>query len=220
MPMDLRHLRFRLFERLLPPISRRARRRRMRAFLERMGVRPGMRVLDLGGHPEIWRLVETPLDVTILNLPGHVEKQEDLRHRMHYVEGDACDVIDFEPGQFDLVFSNSVIEHVGPEERQQGFAREVRRLGRSYWVQTPSKWFPVEAHSGMPLWWFYPDALREAFLRRWRPKRPDWTEYVADTRVLSRRGLAELFPESRLYVEYALGFPKSYVAYWNADDRS
>ena len=218
--MERRHLRLKLFERLWPPISRRARRRRMQVFLQRMGVRPGLRILDLGGHPEIWRPVETPLDITILNLPGYVEKREDLHHRLHYVEGDACDVVGFAPGEFDLVFSNSVIEHVGAEARQQDFAQEVRRLGRAYWVQTPSRWFPVEAHCGMPLWWFYPSALRQMLLRRWRPMLPAWTEMVAGTRVLSRRRLGELFPESRIYVEFAFGFPKSYVAYWSADERS
>jgi hypothetical protein len=89
----------------------------------------------------------------------------------------------------------------------------VIRLARSYWVQTPSMWFPIEAHCGMPFWWFYPESVRQSILRRWHAKLPAWTDMVASTRVLTRRRLTELFPNSRIHVEYSWGFPKSYSAY-------
>ncbi|NJK36721.1 MAG: class I SAM-dependent methyltransferase [Oscillatoriales cyanobacterium RM1_1_9] len=44
------------------------------------------------------------------------------------LEGDACEVLDFSDNSFDLVFSNSVIEHVGSLERQTVFAQNVQRL--------------------------------------------------------------------------------------------
>ena len=78
-------------------------------------------------------------------LPGEFEilQSPGLRHHtFHVIEGDACSVEQFGDRSFDLVFSNSVIEHVGPPAKQAEFAHEVLRLGRSYWVQTPSKWFP------------------------------------------------------------------------------
>ena len=126
----------------------------MRLFAELMCVKEGATVLDLGGQPKIWDNFPLPLKITILNLPGIVEPYNASRHEIRYVEGDACNVKEFGDRRFDLVFSNSVIEHVGPAEKQVDFAREVRRLGKSYWVQTPSKWFPIEAHCGMPYWWF------------------------------------------------------------------
>jgi len=113
------------------------------------------------------------------------------------------------------VFSNSVIEHVGPEDKQEQFAREVVRLGKSYWVQTPSPWFPIEAHSGLPFYWFYPEQLRAWLLRKSQKKLPAWwTEYIATTRVLSRRRVTQLFPNARIRVEFLFGLPKSYVAYF------
>ena len=39
-----------------------------------------------------------------------------------------------------------MIEHVGDAQSQRRFAREVARVGRAYWVQTPNRWFPVEQH--------------------------------------------------------------------------
>ena len=119
----------------------------------------------------------------------------------------------FSRGEFDLVYSNSVIEHVGPEHRQDSFAAEVKRLSARYWVQTPSKWFPFEAHCGMPLWWFYPEPVRRGMIERWRAKLPEWTEMVDGTRVLTLDRLKGLFPGASVYTEWMLGFPKSHTMY-------
>ncbi len=206
---------------LLPYVSAFARRRRMGNLCRMLKIKPGTRVLDLGGSPVIWENVSIPLDITILNLPGGIAAYEldslsakPSIHTFHLVEGDACNVHQFPDHSFDLAFSNSVIEHVGPQEKQLAFAREVVRLGRSYWVQTPSVWFPIEAHTGMPFYWFYPERLRAWLLRRAQKKLPAWwTAYISATRILSRRRMAELFPNARILVEFFFGLPKSYVAY-------
>jgi ubiquinone/menaquinone biosynthesis C-methylase UbiE len=214
-----RSLRIKAFYRLLPYFSYLARRRRMQSFMQLMEIKPGTRVLDLGGSPGIWETVTVPLDVTMLNLPG-VVPSDAIRslgtnlHSFHLIEGDACNVHQFPDFSFDLVFSNSVIEHVGPEDKQEQLAREVVRLGKSYWVQTPSPWFPIEAHSGLPFYWFYPEQFRAWLLRKSQKKLPTWwTEYIATTRVLSRRRVTKLFPNARIRVEFLFGLPKSYVAY-------
>ena len=192
------------------------RKRRMDAFMTRMGVTPDTRIVDLGGNPGIWSCLDQPLDITILNLPGMTEPHSPTHHRMRFVEGDACDVPQFQPGQFDIVFSNSVIEHVGPERKQEAFAATVKRLAARYWIQTPAIWFPLEAHTGVPFWWFYPEAVRKAILRRWHDKLPAWSESMADTRVLRRERMEQLFPGAEIYVESLAGVPKSYAAYSTA----
>lgn len=111
-----------------------------------------------------------------------------------------------------MLFSNSVIEHVGDDRQQERFAEQVLAFGVSYWVQTPSKWFPIEAHSGMPYWGLYPAWLQSRFLKRWRPTLPEWTQMIEETRVLSKRRLATLFPEAEIVTERFAGVPKSYVA--------
>lgn len=223
-----RSLRIKAFYSLLPYFSHLARQRRMRHFVKLMDIKPGTRVLDLGGSPRIWDNVEIPLNVTMLNLPGAIPPAEldGIRtpgmnvHSFHHIEGDACDVTQFPDSSFDLVFSNSVIEHVGPEDKQEAFAREVMRLGKSYWVQTPSPWFPIEAHSGLPFYWFYPERFRLWLLQQSRKTLPAWwTEYIATTRVLSRRRVASLFPNARIRVEFLFGLPKSYVAYSRQDEQ-
>ena len=173
-----------------------------------------MSILDLGGQPSFWNGVPLRLNLTILNLPGSLECNVPTHHNICYVEGDACDIRKFEDRSFDLVFSNSVIEHVGSTERQASFARQARRYGRSYWVQTPSKWFPIEAHCGMPFWWFYPIKLRGYFIQGWRNKYPEWTEMVEGTTVLSKADLIHLFPEATLWTETFCGLSKSYIVYF------
>lgn len=179
-----------------------------------LDLKPGERVLDLGGQPHIWEHIETPLDITILNLPGvaHAAPAGSI-HRFTFVEGDACNAPQYADGSFDVVFSNSVIEHVGGPQSQQAFAREARRIAPRYWVQTPSIWFPVEAHTGMPLWFVMPESVRARFIRNWEKKLPDWTDMVKGTTVLSRRSFQDYFPDAAMITEWKYGFPKSYIAY-------
>jgi hypothetical protein len=212
----LKYLRLRLFETALRPVQFIMRRRRMSTFMSRMNVPENARILDLGGQPMIWSSVDVKLNVTILNLPGIAHRHFESNHTITYVEGDACDVAGYGDNSFDIVFSNSVIEHVGDDHMQLRFAREVMRLGRSYWVQTPAKYFPIEAHCGMPFWWFYPRRLQQYFITRWRRKLPAWTEMVEGTRVLDMSRLQALFPKATIKTERLLGIPKSYVA-WQAD---
>jgi hypothetical protein len=212
--MNLKYLRFAAFRFFLRAFSERTRKKRMLAFNVKMGLKDGMSLLDLGGQPMIWDNTPLRLDITILNLPGIAASNHASHHEIRYVEGDACAVEGFAERSFDIVFSNSVIEHVGPVNKQEQFAQEVRRLGRCYWVQTPSKWFPIEAHCGMPFWWFYPPAVQSYMIERWRKKLPAWTEMVEETTVLTRRDLRRLFPEATIMVEKSFGLPKSYVAYF------
>jgi len=193
------------------------RRKRMADLVARLGIGRGARVLDLGGQPEIWNDVVLPLDITILNLPGVATRDVSSSHALVYVEGDACAVDGIGDGQFDLAFSNSVIEHVGDRHKRADFAKEVRRLGRAYWVQTPSKWFPIEAHTGMPFWWFLPESLRRYFIARWKGKLPAWTEMIESTTFVERAELQSLFPDGTLVIERLMGIPKSYIVFRRAE---
>jgi SAM-dependent methyltransferase len=210
--VTFKYLRIRLFITALHPVQSIMRKRRMSIFMSRMNLAENATILDLGGQPMIWSSVNLKLNVTILNLPGIAYQHYESHHNITYVEGDACNVSGYADRSFDIVFSNSVIEHVGGDEKQVEFAREVMRLGRSFWVQTPSKYFPIEAHSGMPLWWFYPERLRRYFITRWRRKLPAWTEMVEGTGVLEMSQLQALFPKATVETERMFGIPKSYVA--------
>lgn len=210
----LRYARIHLFYALLKPFSSWTRKKRMALFLNVMTPETGMRILDLGGQPQIWDYVQPCLHITCVNLPGVATRGHQTHHRVTYIEADACDLRDqVKPGDFDLVFSNSVIEHVGGEDKRAQFASEVLRLCSRYWIQTPSKWFPIEAHCGMPLWWLYPKVLRAHLIRRWQAKLPAWTDMVANTAVVGATELRRILPGCRIRYERVFGLPKSIVAY-------
>ena len=189
------------------------RRRRMYELLDRMKLPPRSRLIDLGGTEDNWRLIDHDFHITLVNLPGFNRPASDTAHFSN-VEADACQLgALFADGSFDAVFSNSVIEHVGNENRQAQFAAEVRRLASAHWIQTPSTLSPIEPHTGIPFYWFLPRFVREGVLSTWAPHYPTWVQMLRETRVLSRRRMRELFPESQIYVERILGLEKSYTFY-------
>lgn len=210
--MNLKHIRLRLFQFTLGPFSSYTRRKRMKKLCDTLRLHKGATVLDLGGQPAIWDSVSEPLNILILNLPGIAQTAHPTHHNIQFMEGDACEVVGITENSFDIVFSNSVIEHVGNADFRARFAKEVRRLGKTYWVQTPSRYFPIEPHNGMPFWWFWPERLRTRQIQKWKQTLPDWTEMVEGTDIVSREEMRRLFPEADIHVERFLGIPKSYIA--------
>lgn len=210
----MRYALFHFLLRLKTPFSQAARRQRMVEFIERMQISGGERIIDLGGTPEFWADCPVALEIVVVNLPGEQPPGPNLsHHRFTLIAGDACNVDFAADNSFDIAFSNSVIEHVGDGGRRRAMAREVQRLAPAYWVQTPSVWFPIEAHTMMPFWWFYPRWLKGMLIRRWRQKLPAWCEMVETTTVLPRSELAGLFPGAAIWAEWKMGFVKSYTAY-------
>jgi len=208
----MKDIRINIFIALLKPFSKYARKRRAKTFIALMAPKKDMKVLDLGGQPEIWDDIDVKLNITCLNLPGIAKTRYQSHHNILYVTGDACNMPEFEFGEFDLVFSNSVIEHVGDDTKRKSFAAEIQRISYNYWIQTPYKYYPIEAHCGMPFWWLYPNVVRLFFLNRWRRNLPNWTEMVENTDIVSLKEMKHLFPKATISKEW-LVFPKSIVAY-------
>lgn len=193
------------------------------------------RVLDIGaaGGDNIARVLEgsdvRPANVYIADIDPTSLERGRLRHGFEpIVISDSDSRLPFSNGFFDVVYCSSVIEHVtlpksqiwnvrsgreftrAAQARQDEFAREIRRLGRGYFVQTPNRWFPIESHSWLPFVGYLP---RRALLptlsatnRFWlKQTNPDWHLLTADE-------LARLFPEARIVREVVAGLTKSIMA--------
>jgi hypothetical protein len=144
---------------LYAPVSSRFRRRRLAWLSHHLLPRPGERLLDVGGYPWCWPAGSTPCAVTLLNRAFPADAAAQARAAgMDVLTGDGC-ALPFADAHFDVLFSNSVIEHVGTWERQQAFAREARRVGRRLWVQTPAREFFVEPHLIAPCIHWLPRTL-------------------------------------------------------------
>jgi Methyltransferase domain len=182
-----------------------------------------VRILDIGGTPTYWRLVSPEYlatrraEITLVNLAGVLHGADLGGFRV--VEGDACDLVMFTDGAFDLVHSNSVVEHVGDWPRMQAFAREVRRLAPRYFVQTPNFWFPIEPHFLFPFFHWLPEPVRVRLILRTRLGHHGRAETFADAvsaiqsaRLLDRRMMATLFPDATIVTERVAMLPKSLMA--------
>lgn len=205
---------------ILARVSAHFRHKRIATFLRLFRPTPRTRVLDVGGLPRLWNGTAMGAQLTILNLqPLPEHEARFLTPNQQFVQGDGTR-LPWEDKSFDIVFSNSVIEHLGTWENQMAFARECRRVGAAYWVQTPAREFPVEPHFvTLFLHWFSP-ATRKRLLRffslwGWlaRPRPEAVAAAVAEVRLLTLKEVNDLFPDSQVLIERWFGLPKSYIAY-------
>lgn len=176
-----------------------------------------MSVIDLGGDAGTWtRSPLHPKHVHVVNIdtppaevPGWITVDT----------GDACALPErIGSGSYDLVFSNSVIEHVGGHERRLRFAESVHRLAPAHWVQTPYRYFPVEPHWIAPGMQFLPVRARAVVARRWplaHVRSADLRDALTGvlwTELLDRSQMRYYFPDSALLSERLAGLTKSLIA--------
>lgn len=198
------------------------RRRRFAFFMSLLEEVPRpLRILDVGGEQQFWNIMGREhlegINVTLFNLRA----QPVPGGNFESVTGDARNLSRYGNASFDVVFSNSVIEHLGPDfPDQQRMADEIRRVGRRYFVQTPNRYFPLEPHFLTPGFQFMPVSVRvwlvSHFNVGWYQRIPDKLEArreVESVALLSKGQLRRLFPEARIYREKILGITKSLVAY-------
>ena len=179
------------------------------------------RILDLGGEPDYWRLFErefleaAKVHITLVN-PQAFSVDDPM---FEAVTGDACALPQWDDCSFDLVHSNSVVEHVGDWPRMEAFAGEVRRLAPRYYVQTPYFWFPVEPHFSAPFFHWRSEQSRARSLMKRRhgfaDRAPDIGQAMRDVqhaRLLDKTQFKFLFPDAAHIDERVAGLTKSLIA--------
>jgi ubiquinone/menaquinone biosynthesis C-methylase UbiE len=200
----LRNKRFALFKSLLPSESY------------------PLKILDVGGKETIWirEGFQDPdtinrFQITILN----ISEQKTTSPNIISVVGDARNMSQFADNEFDIVFSNSVIEHVGSYADQMKMAKEIQRVGKKYFVQTPNLYFPIEPHFVFPFFQFLPLSMKVWILTNIGRKHKkvatkEKAQQVARGIILLRKKqFSCLFPQATIFEEKYLGLTKSFVAY-------
>ena len=183
---------------------------------------PPISILDVGGTEMFWERMGGPkerhMKIILLNL----EKIETANPNFVSVMGDARNMREFRDREFDVVFSNSVIEHVGSYDQQRQMAEEVRRVGRRYFVQTPNRYFPVEPHFLFPFFQFLPLRFRVFLVSHFDlgfyaqggiADKQKAAEVVSSIRLLTEKELKNIFPGGTIYKERVLGLVKSFIVY-------
>src|SRR2546423_2689516 len=151
-------------------LASRARRKRWRWFADVFPHLSEMSVIDLGGTVNSWHHAPVrPRQVVVVNFDANENPAPDESGDWtRVIVGDACDLpAELDGERFDLVYSNSVLEHVGGYARRQAFAESVHRLGERHWIQTPYRYFPVEPHFLFPGFQHLPLRVKAQVMRRW-----------------------------------------------------
>jgi SAM-dependent methyltransferase len=182
------------------------------------------RILDIGGTYGFWNVWRNELDwntteVVCVNLnPAHADEGKQGTN-ITMIKGDARHLPQIADGEFDIVFSNSVIEHVGLWRDMQSMANEIRRVGKHHLVQTPNYWFPIEPHARTPFlhWLPEPLAYRIVMWRKcgfWSKAKTvsDAVATVQSAKMIDFNQMQSLFPDSQIERERFLGFTKSLIA--------
>lgn len=196
-------------------------------FKVRHDNRSTCRIVDLGGGAAYWERVGTEwlsdngFEVTCINYAeGELTRDSMKTGPISLRVGDACNLVEFADDSFDIVHSNSVIEHVGGWTRMSSFAHEVRRLAPAYYVQTPNFWFPVDPHFyRVPMIHWLPTPARASVHRKikagWSGPAKDFDTgmRLAESNVmLSPAQMKHLFPDAEHRFERVAFLPKSIIA--------
>ena len=182
-------------------------------------------ILDIGGEASYWQtaigldyLREWRAHITLLN---HTDKYVGTNldpALFTVVIAEGCQ-LPFADGSFDIAHSNSTIEHVGDWQRREAFAREIRRVARRYFVQTPAFGFPLEPHYQFPYFQMLPEPARIWMLQHFAlgtfpvaEDLPHAIRFSGDVRLLSRNQFTLLFPDAIIERERFLGLTKLLMA--------
>jgi len=219
-----------VIKRVAEVFSERCRTRRAALFCRYLHPTQEDKILDLGSEDGdfIAEIIPFRENVFIADIDGEMLSRGRARYGFETVLLDESGVLPFEDDYFDIVHCNSVIEHVTVDkirrwslqsqkdftevafERQKQFANEIRRVGKSYFVQTPNKNFVFESHTWLPLVQFLPRPLLIKTIRllnKWWVKKtsPDWN-------LIVEKQMKELFPDAIIVREKVWGLTKSLIA--------
>ena len=215
--------------------SQRCRANRAKVFRRLFAVSADTKLLDLGSEvgEHVAKLVAgteiEPANVYIADITAEAVNEGSRRFGFTPVVIGESGTLPFPDDYFDIVHCSSVIEHVTvpkadvwsvhsgrefrnrAEEAQAKFAREIMRVGRQFYVQTPNKWYPVESHTWLPFVGWLPRRLLIPLLRLtnsyWvKQTGPDW--HLLDARQLSR-----VFEGRPVIKERSFGLVKSVTVF-------
>lgn len=129
-------------------------------------------ILDIGGRFETWQRLGVLYNDTIATI--HVTNYEErpatteAHPKVTFEGGIDARQLPYLDGAYDLVYANSVIEHVGGLCQQQAMVKEIERVaGHGVYLQTPNKRFVIDPHFArvpVPFFQWLPLALRGVLL--------------------------------------------------------
>src|SRR4051794_22767071 len=162
-----------MLRRVASEVSLRSRERKLQLFLELLAPGAETTVIDVGvtdapfgnGSSDNFFEAMYPWPDRITGV-GHTELDRFAAAfpRVRAVRADGRD-LPFGDREFDVGFSNAVVEHVaGGRGGQRRFVHELCRVSGRVFVTTPNRWFPVEVHTLRPFVHWLPAGPRRRLI--------------------------------------------------------
>ncbi len=162
-----------MLRRVASSVSMRSRKRKLERFRELLHPGPETTVVDVGvtnarfgaGSTDNFFEALYPWPEQITGV-GHTELDRFAAAfpAVRAVRADGRD-LPFADAEFDIAFSNAVVEHVeGGRDGQRQFVHELCRVGTRVFVTTPNRWFPLEVHTLLPFVHWLPKGPRDRLL--------------------------------------------------------
>lgn len=138
------------------------RKKKYELFLSKFKPTPGTKILDVGfsdieyspNDNYLEKHFQFPNSITALG----IDEPKSFSERYPKVNVIKYDGNNFPFGdrEFNIGWSNAVIEHVGDYNKQILFLKEIERTCGSFFITTPNRYFPVEIHTRIPLLHYLP----------------------------------------------------------------
>jgi hypothetical protein len=196
------------------------RTKRMSDFEKDFGLNSNTTILDVGGTDYNWSLINEDPKVTIINLSfdDFGNTPPIIKKNLEYKIGDGTN-LQYPDKSFDIVYSNSVIEHLHSFDNQKKFADEAMRAGKGVYIQTPAYEFFMEPHLITPFIHWLPAKWEARLIKNFsvwgiltRPTRKECDDFLAERRLLNYKEFKQLFKDCEIKREKFLFFTKSYIA--------
>lgn len=197
-------------ERNFLPLQSLSRQRKYSLFMEKLKPRSNDLILDLGGSDGSYLVSYYPWpgNITLMDIEiPRLSKSSSTKK----ICGNAL-TLPFDNNSFDIVWCNALIEHVGDFRYQRILANEIQRVGKSFFVTTPWKGFPIELHYQLPLYQFVPKRIQKLISRNFSVgwyKKGEWE----DIYLLWLHQMKTLFPKATVIKHRVSFWPETLIAY-------
>lgn len=195
-------------------------------FLKKFNRKP-IRIIDLGGTVTFWKnwaiSDDGSLQITLIN-NHHIDKEavgydNSLKYIQEIIkDATTLNVDDYK--NYDVIFSNSMIEHLESWDMQKKICQEIENSGISYFIQIPNKKSIIDPHFPhllVPFFAMYPKKLQaylltiHGFNGGRSMSYPDSIVRMGYYNPIDERMLRKLLPGGNLVPESFLGMSASLI---------
>lgn len=177
-------------------LSWHARQKMFKSLMRIAGITPETTVLDVGVTSDqredcnfFERLYPYPHNITAVGTEDASFLEQDYPGLTFVKTDGSC--LPFPDQSFDLVVSFAVVEHVGNRAQQRAFVRELCRVGRTCFITTPNRWYPIEFHTAMPVVHWLPPSWFRTILKL---SGKDFWAKEENLNLLSEKDVLSFFP--------------------------